>query len=495
MELAKHESIPALAKFKVKEKIASNEDKSILKVEDDKGSLYVLKAFQKTYKYPLYVNLSKLVHENMPQIHEVHLQEDCFYVVEDYVEGATLKETLEVDGALDKRDTLNVLMQLCDVLMYLHNQQPQIIHRDITPANIIVTKDGVVKLLDFDIAREYKNEAPKDTEFIGTKPFAPPEQYGFSQSDHRTDIYSLGMLITVLLTNTYEVQRIKDLQFRNIAERCMQLSPGKRFQNVKKLKYRLERLKDNRYSKLIKIAGAIGVLAISTVIAISLLIYRGDDHVVPYFVNVQATSSDVYSGWRTWVNVSGGTFDGYDATMIHLNPEYIEVMITSDPPAYDTFILLDSRNAEPPHESFIFTPIEVSLDSGNSVDRTVTVTVRYLDFERIVSFPVLSYGYGVGVGETVVITRTDGAEPVILTQAAVLRYAEAGLSLQFVLVGGTVLVDADAVHSLAQNATHDRIEFELVSHGGELEFVVSSGGQILADLDGEIRIIQPITLD
>ena len=272
-------NIPALEKYKIISEITVHEDKSIYQVEDTvedtaedtSGNLYILKVFQNTYRYALYESLSKLVHENMPRIHEVSLCEDCFYIVEDCITGRTLRESLEASGALGKKETINILMQLCDILMYLHSQPVPIIHRDITPANIMITDDGIVKLIDFDIAREYKNEVSSDTEVLGTKPFAPPEQYGFSQSDPRTDIYSLGMLITVMLTNTYDVQKIKDLQLKRAVERCMKLSPEKRFQNAKKLKDRLERIKGKKHGALAKIIAA---AAVAVVIAITPFVVR-----------------------------------------------------------------------------------------------------------------------------------------------------------------------------------------------------------------------------
>ena len=208
------DSIPILEGYKTLEKLDSDDDKFMCLVESADGHRRILKVFQKTYKYPIYERLSKLVHENMPAIHGVFLREDCFCVLEDYVEGRTLQEILETDGVFDKRTAIGIISQLCDVLMYLHNQPSAIIHRDIKPANIILTGDGTVKLLDFDIAREHRYAAAMDTEVVGTRHFAPPEQYGFSQSDQRTDIYSLGVLLTVLLTNTYDAQRIKSLRIK-----------------------------------------------------------------------------------------------------------------------------------------------------------------------------------------------------------------------------------------------------------------------------------------
>lgn len=230
-------NVPAPEGYEVIAEIAGREDKTIYLVTGKDGGLYVLKVFKRIYKYPVYENLSTLTHINMPKIHETFLMEDCFYVLEEYAEGRTLQEILETDGAFDAKTAVDIILQLCDVLMYLHNR---IIHRDITPANIILTNDGVVKLLDFDIAREHKKEAEKDTEILGTKPFAPPEQYGFAQSDHRTDIYSLGILLTVMLTNTFDPKRIKSLRLMAVVKRCTALDPRKRYEDARQLKNRIK---------------------------------------------------------------------------------------------------------------------------------------------------------------------------------------------------------------------------------------------------------------
>ena len=225
--------------YEIIRKLEVTDDKSVYLVNGADGYKRVLKVFLKTYKYSIYDRLSKLAHINMPVICGVFLREDCFYVLEEYVEGRTLQGILETEGTFDKKATIEIISQLCNVLMYLHNQLPSIIHRDVKPSNVILADDGIVKLLDFDIAREYKDDAAMDTEVVGTRYFAPPEQYGFSQSDHRTDIYSLGVLLTVMLTNTYDADKIKSCFIRKIVKRCTALDPKKRYKDARLLSNRL----------------------------------------------------------------------------------------------------------------------------------------------------------------------------------------------------------------------------------------------------------------
>ena len=226
--------------YELVKKMHGDDDKSIYLTLDPDKSPRVLKVFKKTYKYPIYKRLSGLTHENIPEIHGVFLDEDCFYVLEGYVEGKTLQEMLEMDGVFDRKTAIGIISQLCGALSYLHSQIPPIVHRDIKPSNIMLTADGTVKLMDFDIAREHKGSAIADTEIVGTRHFAPPEQYGFSESDQRTDIYSLGVLLTVLLTNGYHLSKIKNRIVRAIVKRCTAFDPKKRYRDVQQLQNRLE---------------------------------------------------------------------------------------------------------------------------------------------------------------------------------------------------------------------------------------------------------------
>jgi serine/threonine protein kinase len=267
MEKTEQTQVPVPDGYVVKKRLAAHNDKTLYLVEGTDGCLCVWKVFQKIYKYPLYVKLMDLEHTNLPRIRETVLMTNCFYVIEEYIDGNTLRDLIEADGALGKVKSLHIITQLCDVLSYLHNQPTPIIHRDITPANIMVNRDGTVKLLDFDIAREYKSDAAKDTEVVGTRPFAPPEQYGFTQSDPRSDIYSLGILLAYMLTDTYDPRRVTDTRLRRIILRCTIFTPEKRYRNVRQLKNRLvpQRIK--------QIAGYGAAVSVWVVVVVFIITY------------------------------------------------------------------------------------------------------------------------------------------------------------------------------------------------------------------------------
>lgn len=146
--------------------------------------------------------LKALDHPNLPKFYEQFQEEDRYYLVMEYIEGETLEDRLARAGkGLPEKDVMEWAQQLCSVLTYLHERRPPIIFRDLKPGNIMVTKQGQVKLIDFGIARIFRRDKTHDTQVLGTPGYAPPEQYGKGQTDPRSDVYALGVTLHQLLTN------------------------------------------------------------------------------------------------------------------------------------------------------------------------------------------------------------------------------------------------------------------------------------------------------
>jgi serine/threonine protein kinase len=146
--------------------------------------------------------LARLEHPNLVRVSDLFQEGERHYMVMEFVDGKTLAKMLE--GRAKPFPEEQVLVwgeQLCDVLDYLHSQKPQIIYRDIKPANVMVLNGtDIVKLIDFGIARFFKPGKRRDTIELGTDGYAPPEQYGKSQTDVRADVYALGAMLHQLLT-------------------------------------------------------------------------------------------------------------------------------------------------------------------------------------------------------------------------------------------------------------------------------------------------------
>ena len=145
-----------------------------------------------------------LNHPNLPSFTGFFSENQRYFLVMEYIDGLTLEDLLERNrGPFSERRVLGWARQLCDVLEYLHSQNPPIIFRDMKPGNVMLTRNGHIKLIDFGIARFFRPTGAHDTQLLGTPGFAPPEQYGKAQTDVRSDIYSLAMTLFQLLTNTF----------------------------------------------------------------------------------------------------------------------------------------------------------------------------------------------------------------------------------------------------------------------------------------------------
>jgi serine/threonine protein kinase len=146
--------------------------------------------------------LGTLNHPNLPHIYDAFGAGGRSFLVMDYIDGKTLLQLLQETGrSLPVDQVLHYANQLCDVLAYLHEQNPPIIFRDLKPTNVMATQDGRVYLIDFGIARFFKEGQPQDTTVLGSPGYAPPEQHGSGQTNPRSDLYALGATLHCCLTN------------------------------------------------------------------------------------------------------------------------------------------------------------------------------------------------------------------------------------------------------------------------------------------------------
>src|SRR5215471_4817585 len=160
--------------------------------------------------------LSRLNHPNLPVFTDFFTEGARHFLVMEYIDGITLEDMLDRNkGPFSEPRVLGWARQLCDVLEYLHNQQPPVIFRDMKPSNIMLTRSGRIKLIDFGIAWLFRTRGSQDTQLLGTPGFAPSEQYGSAQTDERSDIYSLAMTLAQLMTDAVNESGfgLKDVHF------------------------------------------------------------------------------------------------------------------------------------------------------------------------------------------------------------------------------------------------------------------------------------------
>ena len=231
--------------------------------------------------------MKKLDHPALPRIVDIIDNGVTIYVVMDYIEGESLDKILNEYGAQPEELVVNWAKQLCDALSYLHSQKPPIIYRDMKPANVMLKPEGNIKIIDFGIAREYKEQNLADTTVLGTKGYAPPEQYS-GQTDPRSDIFALGMTMHHLLTGVdprngeaYAPVRQWNPELSEgieiIIDRCVEPAAENRYQSCADLLYDLEHpelitkgFKKKQRRKLISFIVAIGMSAVMAVAGLAL---------------------------------------------------------------------------------------------------------------------------------------------------------------------------------------------------------------------------------
>ncbi|MBQ1947862.1 MAG: serine/threonine protein kinase [Clostridia bacterium] len=213
------------------EEISSfNENTSLVQYGDQK---YVKKRVPKELT-SIYEILCKKRHKNISEIIEVYAYEDCTIVIEAYIDGSTLADVLKSQGVFSQSQTKRIIGQICDGLCFLHDQN--IIHRDINTNNIMLTKDGNVKIIDFDICRSVKSGTTQDTTILGTVGYAAPEQFGFAQSDSRTDVYAVAVLANVMLTGDFPHQKKCRGRIGSVIRKATAIDPSMRYKDISKFR-------------------------------------------------------------------------------------------------------------------------------------------------------------------------------------------------------------------------------------------------------------------
>ena len=213
------------------ELLKKTEHSSIWLAKDGTGQIVVVKQLSTT-GLP-FRKLKEIAHPLWPRILFTAEEDDTTWVVEEYVSGNTLSAEIETGRRFSPTEVENIMLQLLEGMAAFH--QAGIIHRDIKPSNIILQGERQARLLDFGVAREMHRENSPDTRAFGTSGYAPPEQYGFGQTDARSDIYALGVTMKELL------EEGNHGWLTAVLDKCTALDPKDRYQNADELKAALLR--------------------------------------------------------------------------------------------------------------------------------------------------------------------------------------------------------------------------------------------------------------
>ncbi len=271
---------------------------------DDK--LYVMKCYKKTddkngvQEAELLRGLS---HKGIPNFKMEVENNDTLFVIREYVDGITLDEYLN-KNQIEESQAVKIFMELCDILDYLHSQPNPIIHRDIKPSNIIINPyNNEIKLIDFGISRAYSEDAETDTFFFGTQKFAPPEQYGFAQTDSRADIYALGVVLRYMLTGKIDTKTdIQSKKLSRIVNKCCAFSPNARYKSANAAKRALRRYKKHIKKKIL--------FLVATIIVVCIIFATG--FVVGRYTNIFSNESNDKKNVETSDEIDNQTYKGSD---------------------------------------------------------------------------------------------------------------------------------------------------------------------------------------
>ena len=190
------------------------------------GKYYVFRRFEGSCE--VYRKLLGITCPYLPEIYEAAEKEGKAAVLEEYVEGDTIASLLEA-SVFTPEQTKPIIEDVCKALWVLH--EAGAVHRDIKPENVILRGKTAV-LIDFDASRVFKEERTADTMVLGTTGYAAPEQYGMSQTDARSDIYSLGVLMNVMLTGSHPSRHLAEGRYGRIVRKCTTIDPNGRYRSV-----------------------------------------------------------------------------------------------------------------------------------------------------------------------------------------------------------------------------------------------------------------------
>lgn len=193
---------------------------------------------------------------HLPKIYAVEEENGQVQVLEEYIQGDTLA-FLMAGKPLPENSAKNILLQLCHALKVFHGVGA--VHRDIKPENILLRGEEVV-LIDFHAARISNPISTTDTRILGTTGYAAPEQYGFSQTDARADIYALGILLNEMLTLEHPSRRLAEGSLRPVIERCIEVNVEKRFSGVAELEDAILACGSRKKRPLIPVLAVLAIL-------------------------------------------------------------------------------------------------------------------------------------------------------------------------------------------------------------------------------------------
>ena len=209
----------------------------------------------------------------IPKTYRIFEENGEVYLVREYIEGMSLAQMVLQKGGLSEAEICRISRKICQTAEQFQNPDEPMIHRDIKPENIVVTPGGEVVFIDFGTMRSYKKDGSRDTFVVGTRGTAAPEQYGYTQTDQRTDVYAIGQTMLYMVSESYEMNQLSECavsrRMKKIIEKACSFEPDKRYGDAAQLRRAVEKCQANNRKKVYKKAGAVfGLIASGYILAI-----------------------------------------------------------------------------------------------------------------------------------------------------------------------------------------------------------------------------------
>ena len=209
----------------------------------------------------------------IPKAYRIFEENGKVYLVREYIEGMSLAQMVLQKGGISEAEIYRISRKICQTAEQFQNPDEPMIHRDIKPENIVVTPGDEVVFIDFGTMRSYKKDGSRDTFVVGTRGTAAPEQYGYTQTDQRTDVYAIGQTMLYMVSESYEMNQLSECavsrRMKKIIEKACSFEPDKRYGDAAQLRRAVEKCQANNRKKVYKKAGAVfGLIAADYILAI-----------------------------------------------------------------------------------------------------------------------------------------------------------------------------------------------------------------------------------
>lgn len=211
----------------------------------------------------------------IPKAYRIFEENGGVYFLREYIEGTPLSQMVMQKGGIQERELCKISLKICQAVEEFQKLENPMIHRDIKPENIVVTPTGETVFIDFGTMRSYKKDSQRDTFVVGTRGTAAPEQYGYRQTDQRTDVYAIGQTMLYMVTESYELDQLSECKIsrklKKIIEKACSFEPDKRYADAAELRKAIEKCQEDNRKVVHKKAGAAaGLITAAGILAVFL---------------------------------------------------------------------------------------------------------------------------------------------------------------------------------------------------------------------------------